>query len=121
MESKKKRATDYSKEEIELIQQSPLLSNEDLAFRLDRSVESVRKKRWTLDHPERAYMARKRYHEKGCSPDDNKLSGCAWSRQEKELLLTSTKTDYELSQELKRSVNAIQSMRARLKRQKKKK
>ncbi len=72
------------------------------------------KKQWKTKNPDKVSEQKRRYYSK---TRDVVRSGHRWTAWEVEVVLTSQKTDRELSQELERSMQAIQVMRSKAKRE----
>lgn len=122
----RKKDTDripFTPEEIELLKNPPTHEVKDLAFILNRSWASVRRKRWALLNPEKdkqmAIDYRQKLKEKA-NPDDPRQY-LIWTKDEEELILKSKLPDSVLAEKLQRSVGSIQTKRLRLLRKKKKK
>ena len=66
---------------------------------------------WRLQHPQKRNEWRKRNYSK---TQNAKNSYKRWSQDEEELIVNSNLTDFELSQQMGRSVQSIQVRRCRL-------
>lgn len=115
----------YTPEEIEFIKSTPLIHLKDLAFSMNRSYSSVRRKKWALEHKEQDVAAKKRYLKRQYEAlTGGKRKYDYWTPREIILIMESVMTDTELAIELGRSVQSIQIKRHRLvqaQKQKKKK
>lgn len=115
----RKKKTDripFTEDEVRQIQESPIQNLRDLAFVMNRSYESVRNKKWRLDHPERAREIDKRYKRQlyNRTTDGGKRNYLYWTKEEIDLILTSKESDLVLAEKLGRSLNCIQTKRYRL-------
>lgn len=112
----------YTADEIEFIKKTPLINLKDLAFSMNRSYSSVRRKKWALENKEQDVASKKRYLRKQYEEiTGGKRKYDFWSQREIILIMESTMTDSELAMELGRSVQSIQIKRHRLMQEKKKK
>ena len=111
----------YTADEIEFIKKTPLINLKDLAFSMNRSYSSVRRKKWALENKEQDVASKKRYLRKQYEEiTGGKRKYDFWSQREIILIMESTMTDSELAMELGRSVQSIQIKRHRLMQEKKK-
>lgn len=115
----RKKKTDripFTEDEVRQIQESPIQNLRDLAFVMNRSYESVRNKKWRLDHPERTREIDRKYkrqlHDR--TTDGGKRNYLYWTKEEIDLILTSKESDLVLAEKLGRSLNCIQTKRHRL-------
>lgn len=119
---KKNAAKNYTEEEIQYIIETPMLKLKDLAFILNRSYDSVRRKKWSLENKYRenqsklAYKKRIKEEINGGVRDYN-----IWTKSEEELIMTSKLSDTELARQMNRTPGSIQVKRNRLLKEKKKK
>lgn len=112
----------YTADEIDFIKKTPLINLKDLAFSMNRSYSSVRRKKWALENKEQDVASKKRYLRKQYEEiTGGKRKYDFWSQREIILIMESTMTDSELAIELGRSVQSIQIKRHRLMQEKKKK
>lgn len=112
----------YTADEIEFIKKTPLINLKDLAFSMNRSYSSVRRKKWALENKEQDVASKKRYLRRQYEEiTGGKRKYDFWSQREIILIMESTMTDSELAMELGRSVQSIQIKRHRLMQEKKKK
>lgn len=112
----------YTSDEIEFIKKTPLINLKDLAFSMNRSYSSVRRKKWALENKEQDVASKKRYIRRQYEEiTGGKRKYDFWSQREIILIMESTMTDSELAMELGRSVQSIQIKRHRLIQEKKKK
>lgn len=115
----RKKDTDrvpFTPEEIELLKNPPTHEVKDLAFILNRSWSSIRRKRWALLNPEKDKEAGKNYRKKlkeKTNPDDPRQY-LIWTKDEEDLILKSKLSDSVLAEKLQRSIGSIQVKRLRL-------
>lgn len=112
---KKKERIPFTEDEIKFILETPLQNLKDLAFMMKRSYDSVRRKKWALENKARDKRSKKAYRTKiQYAIKEGKRDYGYWSKMEEELILTSKLPDFELAQQLNRSVSSIQVKRVRL-------
>ena len=119
---KNKDRIPYTNEEIEYIKEASLKNLKDLAFSMNRSYSSVRRKKWALENKERDVQKKKEYAQR----QHLALTGGVrtydfWTKQEIELIMKSNLTDQELAKRLQRSIKSIQMKRHRILKEKNKK
>ena len=118
---KPKERIPYTPEELEFIRTTPLVNLKDLAFSMNRSYSSVRRKKWAMEHKEQDVAAKKRYIRKQYEElTGGKRGYDFWKPREIILIMESTMTDTELAIELGRSVQSIQIKRHRIMKERKK-
>lgn len=112
----------FTEEEIKYIYEAPIRNLKDLAFMMGRSYDSVRRKKWELEHKERDRASKNKYRERenAASAAEAKNSHIVWAKWEEDLILKSKETDKALSIQLKRTIGSIQAKRNRLLKKKKK-
>lgn len=119
---KNKERIPYTESEIEYIKSTPLKNLKDLAFSMNRSYSSVRRKKWALENKERDLQKKKEYAQKQhVALTGGERTYGFWSKQEITLILTSKLTDQELAKLLQRSIKSIQMKRHRVLKEKNKK
>lgn len=112
---KPKERIPFTPEELEFIRTTPLVNLKDLAFSMNRSYSSVRRKKWAMEHKEQDVAAKKRYLKKQYEELTGGKRGYGfWSPREVLIIMHSTMTDAELAIELGRSVQSIQMKRHRI-------
>lgn len=113
----------YTQEEIDLILLTPKKNLSLLAEKLGRNPETIRRKRWKLEHEEQDRLSRGKSTARAQKENMSsaKFANTRWTKEEEALLLTSKMTDVELAKELKRTVYSISIKRFRLLREDKKK
>lgn len=106
----------YTQEEIDLILLTPKRNLSLLAEKLGRNAETIRRKRWKLEHEEQDKLSRNKSTARAQKENMSsaKFANTRWTKEEEALLLTSKKTDIELAKELKRTVYSISIKRFRL-------
>lgn len=106
----------FTEEEIKYILETPIRNLKDLAFVMGRSYDSLRRKKWKMEHADQDRASKNKYRrqEYNASVADAKNSHIVWARWEEDLILKSKDTDKELSIKLKRTIGSIQAKRSRL-------
>lgn len=104
----------FTQDELELILNTPTTHLKDLAITLKRSYDSVRRKRWALENKERDIKSKLAYKKNMKKIIETKNKNQRWSKEEIQILLTSTITDIEIAKMLGRSIGAVQVKRLRL-------
>ena len=123
MKRNDKQRKEFTSAELKLIQETPLANIKDLAFMLNRSVASIRRKKWMLENPDRDRDKKKMYRRKVQEETLRNASSnnSRWTKAEEEEILKSKLTDMELAKKLGRTISAIQVKRMRMLRDKKRK
>jgi hypothetical protein len=113
---KKKSFVPFTEEELKMIQEAGSKSLRDIAFLLNRSLDSVRRKKWMLENPERDREKKKEYRRKLQEEtlEVAKYNNSRWSKAEEEEVLNSKLPDPVLAKRLGRTISAIQVKRLRL-------
>lgn len=111
-----KKIRHFTEEEIKIIKETPSNLIQDTAFVLKRTVASVKSKKWALEHKKESNAIKNKYRKKRYenAPIDRKGQYNPWTKQEEELIMTSTLSDRELSEQMNRTEGSIQVKRARL-------
>jgi hypothetical protein len=106
----------FTKAELNMIKEAPLSSMKDIAFMLNRTEASVRRKKWMLENPEKDKNKKLEYRRKLQAETLVKAdaNNSRWTKAEEEELLNSTLPDTELAIKLGRTLSAIQVKRLRL-------
>jgi hypothetical protein len=106
----------YTKEEKEMIMKAKGAAElKEIAFLLGRDYDSLRVRQWKWRNKEYSVQKESEYkkkRERKLSPEGRRYQ--YWSKMEEDLILTSTKSDYDLAVQLNRTVGAIQAKRIRL-------
>lgn len=123
MKKNKNQNKKFTKAELKMIKDAPLSSMKDIAFMLERTEASVRRKKWMLENPEKDRTRKLEYRRKLQAETLIKAdaNNSRWTKAEEEELLTSDLTDMELAKKLGRTLAAVQVKRLRLQREAKKK
>lgn len=123
MKKNKNQNKKFTKAELKMIKEAPLSSMKDIAFMLERTEASVRRKKWMLENPEKDRTRKLEYRRKLQAETLVKAdaNNSRWTKGEEEELLTSDLTDMELAKKLGRTLAAVQVKRLRLQREAKKK
>ena len=123
MKKNKNQNKQFTKAELKMIKDAPLSSMKDIAFMLERTEASVRRKKWMLENPEKDRTRKLEYRRKLQAETLIKAdaNNSRWTKAEEEELLTSDLTDMELAKKLGRTLAAVQVKRLRLQREAKKK
>lgn len=120
----RKRKTDripFTKEELDMIENTELCNLKDLAVFMKRDYDSLRRKKWTMENWVQDRLKKNAYKRRVAKEIPAPNTHQVWSPAEEDLILTSSLTDKELALELGRSVGSIQVKRARLLQSKKRK
>lgn len=119
---KKNAAKNYTEEEIQYIIETPMLKLKDLAFILNRSYDSVRRKKWSLENKYRENQSKLAYKKRIKEEINGGVRDYSiWTKSEEELIMTSKLSDTELARQMNRTPGSIQVKRNRLLKEKKKK
>lgn len=105
----------YTKAEIKKIKETSFVRLKDLAFAMNRSYASLRRKKWRLENLEKDREIQNN-HKKKINKELREKSDryLIWSKAEEEFILTSTLPDVEIARTLKRTVGSVQTKRNRL-------
>lgn len=113
---KKNKFVPFTDEELEMIREASPQSLRDVAFLMKRSIDSIRRKKWMLENPERDREKKREYRRKLQKEtlETAKYNNSRWSKAEEEEVLKSTLPDPELAKKLGRTISAVQVKRLRL-------
>lgn len=118
--AKKKKGRPITDEERQALLNASPEELPALAILFNRDVDILRAKKWYLEHKDRAHDHRNGYREERRKKGSSENTWTRWAKWEEDLVLHSTKSDIELSNELGRTVDSIVQKRLRLKKNAKK-
>lgn len=111
----KKKVNNYTHKEKEYLRMIGY-TDADVAMMTGRTEDAIRRKRYTMKHPEKVRESRRKVKENIRKAESERLGGRKydyWSKSEIKMIMTSKKTDAELSEILGRTTNSIQKKRHR--------
>ena len=111
----KKKVNKYNNKEKEYLRMIGY-TDADVAMMTGRTEEAIRMKRHAMKYPEKIRETRRKVKENIRKAESERLGGRKydyWSKAEIKMIMTSKKTDAELSEILGRTTNSIQKKRHR--------
>lgn len=111
----KKTVKKYTKQEREYLRMIGY-TDADVAMMTGRTEDAIRMKRHAMKNPDKIREARRKVKENIRKAESERLGGRKydyWSKAEIKMIMTSKKTDAELSKILGRTTNSIQKKRHR--------
>lgn len=116
----KREVKTYSEMEVAYLQSNINYTPGELALLLSRTPEGIRDKIKRLNDPETKREARRKAKERQRAKESIRLGNTGrqvWTKAEEKQIMTSKKTDEELSILMGRTVNSIQKKRHRLRKE----
>lgn len=111
----KKKVNEYTSKEREYLRMIGY-TDADVAMMTGRTEDAIRMKRHAMKYPEKIRESRRKVKENIRKAESERLGGRKydyWSKEEIKMIMTSKKTDAELSEILGRTTNSIQKKRHR--------
>lgn len=113
----KKSVHPYSEEDKLLIAQMPNEASaiREMAIRLNRSAAAIKLKKWQMEHKAHRQATQQAFiKEYRTRITDIKNSNQRWSKEEEDMVLHSSLSDFQLATQLKRTLASVSAKRHRL-------